>query len=136
MRNVRFLPFALVCLIGCGGPSLSGKYTMTGDGIPPGGKIVLDFNGGKFSQSLDVEQMGMKIHADSTGTYKLDGKKLSMTVTDVKVDDSKLPIQVREIVKSQIADSKAKTQESDVKFEGDTVTLTSNGKSATLTKVK
>ncbi|MEI7985591.1 MAG: hypothetical protein WCI55_08175 [Armatimonadota bacterium] len=136
MRIVWMLPFALISLVGCGGPTIDGKYSMTGEGTPPGGKIVMDLKAGKFTQTMDVEQMGMKIHADTTGTYTFDGKKIKMTVTDIKVDDANLPAQVKEMIKGQIEQTKSKTQESDVKIEGEVVTLTSEGKTATLTKIK
>jgi hypothetical protein len=136
MRIVMLLPLALVCLVGCGGPSIDGKYSMTGEGTPPGGTIVIDFKAGKFTQTMDVDQFGMKIHADTTGTYTYDGKKLKMTVTDIKVDDAKLPEQVKAMIKGQIEETKTKSQESDVKIEGEVISLTSAGKTATLTKIK
>jgi hypothetical protein len=130
------LPFALVCLIGCGGPSIDGKYNLAADGMPPGSSLVLEFKGGNFTQVLDAENMGIKIHVDTTGTYTYDGKKLVMTEKEVKVDDSKLPAQLKAAIKSQVEASKGKVQTSDVKIEGDKIMLTSEGKTATLTKVK
>ena len=136
MRISRLLPIALVCLVGCGGPSLVGKWTMSGAGVPSGAKTTIEFTSDKFTQVMDMDQMGMKIHVDSSGTYTFDGKKLKMKVTDIKLDDSKLPDAVKSMAKTQMEAEKGKEQEADVKLEADTATLTAKGSTATLTKVK
>lgn len=136
MRILSIVPFALVCLIGCGGPSLSGKYEMTADGMPPGTKITIEFNGGTFNQVVDADVAGMKMHSDTVGTYTYDGKKLVQTVKEVKIDDSKLPEQVKTGIKAQVEAAKGKSTEFEVKIEGEGMTLTNSGKSAKLTKIK
>ena len=136
MQSFRLLPFVLVCLVGCGGPSLSGKYSVAADGMPPGTKIVMEFNSGKYTQTVDADAMGMKLHSDTTGTYTYDGKKIVMTITDIKVGDSNLPAAAKEQMKAQIEAGKSKPQESEVKIDGENMTFTTNGKAITLTKIK
>ena len=141
MRITRILPFALVCLAGCGGPSLVGKWSVSGDTkMPPGTKVTLDFTSSGFTQAADFTQMGIAIHVDTIGTYTFDGKKAKMTVTDLKFDDSKIPAQYKELAKSQFATqtaaAKGKTEEVDVKLDGDTATFTQKAGTVTLTKVK
>ena len=84
--------------------------------------------------------MGTNIHVDTTGTYTFDGKKLKMTTTEMKMDDSKIPAQYKELAKSafnaQAAQAKGKTEEIDVKLEGDTATFTQATGKATLTRIK
>lgn len=141
MRISHVLPFALVCLVGCShGPSLVGKWTVSGDKVPKSSKLGMEFTSSGFTQTTDMEQMGVNIHIDTNGTYTFDGKKLKMTVTDMKLDDSKIPAQYKEIAKSgfaaQAAAAKGKTEEIDVKLDGDTATFTQPKGSATLTRVK
>ena len=141
MRITCILPLVLVCLVGCGGPSLVGKWNVAGDTkMPPGAKLMLDFKSDKFTQTTDFDQMGVKIHVDTTGTYTFDGKKLKMTVTDIKLDDSNIPAQYKELAKSQFeaqaGAARGKTEEIDVKLEGDTATFTQKTGTSTLTRVK
>ena len=141
MRILRILPLALVCLVGCGGgPSLVGKWNIKADKMPPGAKMVLEFTSTGYSQGSDFEQAGMKIHVDTIGTYTFDGKKLKMTTSEIKLDDSKLPEQIRALAKKQLeaqnAQLKGKTEEIDVKLEGDTAVFTQPSGNATLTRIK
>ena len=140
MRIFRILPLALVCLVGCGGPSLVGKWNVSADKMPPGAKLTMEFTSTGFTQSTDIVQMGTNIHVDTTGTYTFDGKKLKMTTTEMKMDDSKIPAQYKELAKSafsaQAAQAKGKTEEIDVKLDGDTATFTQPTGKATLTRIK
>jgi hypothetical protein len=141
MRNLLFLPIALVCLAGCGGPSLVGKWNVSGDKkLPAGANTVIEFTSDKFTQTTDFMQMRIRVHFDIIGTYTFDGKKLKRIVTDMKLDDSQIPSQFKEMARSQFsvqADAvKGKVEEIEVKLDGDTATLTQKDGTITLTRIK
>lgn len=100
----------------------------------------MDFTSSGYTQTAEFDQMGMKIHVDTLGTYTFDGKKLKMTVTDMKFDDSQIPAQYKEIAKSQFATqataAKGKTEEIDVTLDGDKATFSQKSGTATLTRIK
>jgi hypothetical protein len=136
MRLYHALPLTLLLLAGCGGgPSLVGKWNMTGAGVPQGATVVTEFTSNTFKSVVDMAGPGMSIHAESSGTYTFDGKKIKMTTTDIKLDDAKLPAMVKDLVKQQIDKEKGKSQEGELKIEGDKATISTPEGVITLTKV-
>lgn len=139
MRIFRMLPLALVCLVGCGGPPLAGKWNMSAAGSPPGSKLVTEFMADTFKVDVEFEQGGMKMKFDFSGDYTYDGKKLKMVGKTVHIDESSLPAAVKgqlPMIKSSLEKTVLTTQEGDAKLEGDTLTFTEKGKVTTFTKIK
>ena len=138
MRICVILPLVVVCLIGCGGsPSLVGKWSMSGNiKMPPGTKATIEFTADKFTQSNDIPLMGISVHMDEIGNYTLDGGKLSMTVTEVKLDQSKVPDQYRQIAAAQSEAAKGPREVIEANIDTDTVTLNQKAGIATLTRIK
>ncbi len=139
MRIYRALPLALVCLAGCGGPSLVGKWNMSGAGTPPGSTATTDFTANTFKTNFDFNQGGMSFHVDVSGDYTFDGKKLRMTGKSFNIDDSKLPAAIKSqmgAVKGMMEKEMLKTDESEIKIENDTFTMTGPKGTMTFTKVK
>ncbi|MBS1728558.1 MAG: hypothetical protein JST51_17715 [Armatimonadetes bacterium] len=135
MRIYRALPLALVCLAGCGGPSLVGKWTMSGASAPPGAITIIEFTSDSFTQTVDMAQP-IQVHAVGKGVYKIQGDKISMTVNDVEIDDSKFPEALKAAVKGTIDKQKGQTITGTLKIEGDTATITADKGTITLAKVK
>ena len=136
MRLYRALPFVLVFLAGCGGPSLGGKWTASGGGVPAGAKSTIEFTDSTFKQTIEATQMGISLKIEANGTYTINDKKIKLTVNDLKLDDSQIPAAFKDQAKKQVEAGKGKTQEGDLKIDGDTATITSAGVTMTLTKVK
>lgn len=137
MRIYRMLPLALICLAGCsGGPSLAGKWNMNAPGMPAGSSLITEFTSNKFTTTLDTEQMGIKLHVETSGDYTYDGKKLKMTTTDIKIDDSKLPEMARKSIKEAVEKEKGKSKEGDLKLEGDKATFSAPEGTLNMTRVK
>lgn len=104
--------------------------------MPPGATVSMEFTSNTFKQTVDASNAGMSIHADSTGTYTITDKKIKMTTTDIKLDDSKLPPAAKEIIKAAIEKEKGKSQEGELKIDGDTATITTDKGVLTLTRAK
>lgn len=138
MRIQKALPLILlVALFGCNkGPSLAGKWSVSATGIPAGAKVEVDFTDSAFTQTLDLTISGMKIHATTTGNYKIEADKIKMTTTDIKVDDKDLPPQFRDAMKTQMDKELNQTKEGTIKIEGDTATITIDKGTQTLTRIK
>ncbi len=137
MRISYASPLVVLLLAGCGAKSpLAGKWNASTPGMPPAAKIVMDFSSDTFTQTVDMTGNGLTIHADSKGTYKIDGTKVKMTTTEIKLDDSKLPAAIKDMVKQQVEAEKGKTQEGELKVDGDTATITTDKGAMTLTKIK
>lgn len=137
MRLYRLLPLALFCLVACGGKqTLVGKWNMTGAGTPTGSKFTMEFSEEGFMQTVDLKQGSVDLHVVGKGVYTLEGNKLVMTVTDVTFDEARVPTEVRDLVRQKVMQDKGKTQETEVKFENDTVQMISPGGTATLTRIK
>ena len=83
MRINRLLPLSFVCLIGCGGPTIVGKWSTK----VREGTTTMEFTSNTFTQSSDGEANGVKMHLELSGTYTFDGKKMKMNVTAIKLPD-------------------------------------------------
>ena len=116
MRITRLLPFALLCMAGCGkGPAFVGKWTTT----MPGGTTNIEFTSNTFKQTSDFAGM----HMESSGTYVSDTTKITMTITDIK-----MPEQFKALAKPEdIAKAKATPYVVDFKLEEEKLTLTPTG---------
>jgi len=139
MRILHALPLAIVCLVGCGGPSLAGKWDTKAAGAPPGSKAVTEFTGSTFTMGLDMGQGDQSLHIDFSGDYTFDGKKLKMVGKKVVVDDSKIPAQFKSQVKAiqpMLEQQLLKTEEGDLKLEGDVATFNNGKTTTTFTKIK
>lgn len=138
---------------GCGGgKSVEGKWTTTGSAsLPPGATVVTTFAGGdKLTMTMDVPQdlpdgKKINIHADVTGTYKLEGEKMSMKADDVKFSGTGFPPELKTAFDTAMADMAKQTKEQinkegSVKFawvDDDTFTLTGkDGKPETFKRMK
>ncbi len=136
--------FALA-LVGCGGPSLSGDYTVDAGKMPQGMKAVANFSGSNVLIKMEMPiPMGDKpIKMEMSGTYTLSGENLVMDITSTKLDESSVPAALKPMLdanKGQMDQMKSKSTGT-VKFEGDVVTYTAKDEkgadaSMTMTKVK
>jgi hypothetical protein len=129
-----------ILLVGCSKPSLVGKWNVTGTkGLPPGSTLVMEFTDSKYSGDLTISQMGANIKIKSDGNYTFDGKKVVMTTTSSKIDESTVPAALKAMlpmIKQQMDAQNGKAIEGETKIEGDTVTITDKDSSQTLTRIK
>ena len=116
MRITRIMPFALICLAGCGGPSIVGKWSATA----AQGTATMEFTSNTFKQISDSGSGAMAIHVEASGTYTFDGKKLMMTIQDIQVPEALKAMFTAEALKKV----KEKPVELDAKLDGDKLTLT------------
>ena len=114
MRIFRMLPLAVVCLVGCGAPSIVGKWTANINS----GSSTLEFTSNTFKQTSEAGKMKM----EASGTYTYDGKQITMKITDMNVPDQ---------LKSVIDKVKATPVIIDAKLDGDKLTLTQDAAAGT-----
>ena len=136
--------FALA-LVGCGGPSLSGDYDISGGKMPSGAKSTANFSGSNvvINMELPLPTGGAPIKMDMSGTYTLSGEKLEINITTAKLDESSIPAALKPMIdanKGQMEGLKSKLTGT-VKFEGDVATYTAKDEkggdaSMTFTKAK
>lgn len=136
--------FALA-LVGCGGPSLSGDYDISGGKMPSGAKSTANFSGSNvvIKMELPLPTGGAPIKMDMSGTYTLSGEKLEINITTAKLDESSIPAALKPMIdanKGQMEGLKSKLTGT-VKFEGDVATYTAKDEkggdaSMTFTKAK
>jgi len=108
---------AVVLTVGCKKPGLEGKWT----GSVSNMQSTLEFQGGgTFKQTSTAPVVGS---VEATGTYKIEGEKVNITVSDAKAGG-----------KSVIAMLPPQMKQQSVTFKVDGDSLTLNG--ATLTRVK
>ena len=132
-----FAACVALSLIGCGKSGLSGKWNMTGGGMPPGATSQIEFTGDKYTMEVSASQGAMALKVNTAGTFTYKDTKLEMTQTSMTIDDSKLPAQVRDMVKKQIETTMPKTQSGTVTMtDADNATLATEKGSITLTRVK
>jgi len=143
MKKVLVLiPLFALLAFGCSKPGLEGKWTMSGGPMIKNNTTgTITYTGNRFTLVMDVAQVGLKV--TTTGSYKLEGEKLSQTTDDVTVDDSKVAAQFKAMIKAVVIPAKLKEtmnadKSSAIKFtDADKVVLT-GGKDGdvTLTRVK
>lgn len=134
--SLALIPLALA---GCGKKDpFIGKWSVSGKEIPQGMNATMEFtDGGKVKMAMSGNIMGMELKVDGNGTYTVDGDKITTTISDMKLDDSKLPPAFKAQAKAGLENSELKKpQTSTFKAEGETITLTGKDGSTTLTKVK
>ena len=137
MRKFAWLIVCPMLLVACSKNPLVGKWNMSGGSMPAVAKSVVEFKGdGTFVMNVEISQMGIVAKIDSSGTYKMEGEKLTTTISKFNVDDSQIPAAFRQVAKSQIEQSMNKPNEGTFKLEGDTGTWTTANGSMTLTKAK
>jgi hypothetical protein len=139
--SFAIIPFALIPLasVGCGKKDpFIGKWNVSGAKMPPGLTATMEFQeGNKLKMGMNGNIAGMEIKVDGTGTYKVEGEKITTTVSEMKLDDSKLPAAFRAQAKAGLENSEMKKpQTSTFKIEGETITLNGSDGTTTLTKVK
>ncbi len=84
----------------------------------------MEFTSNTFKQITDASGM----HMEASGTYVYDGKKMTMTLTDIKVPD-----QLKAFAKPEdIAKAKATPSVVEVKLEEEKLTLTPTGGAASM----
>ena len=131
-------------LVGCGGPSMVGDWTVVSDKMPGGAAATANFTSSGYTMNVEAGQGGMNIVIKMDGTYTLKGDQLTMTSGNVTIDDSKIPAAYRSLVapvQKQLDEQKGKSNTGTIKIEGDVATF--NGKddkggpiTMTFTKVK
>jgi hypothetical protein len=136
---------AVLFVAGCkSGPSLDGKWNMTGGSMgqmPPGSTATMEFSGGKMTMVMvgKDDQTG-ELGITANGTYELKETTLTMKVTDVKLDTSKVKAEVKPMIEQFLKPETFKEQlnkdtEFKVTFVSDKeVTLASKGGTTTLKK--
>ena len=137
MRKFAWLIVCPMLLVACSKNSLVGKWNMSGGSMPAAAKSVVEFKSdGTFVMNVEISQMGIVAKIDSSGTYKMEGEKLTTTISKFNVDDSQIPAAFRQVAKSQIEQSMNKPNEGTFKLEGETGTWSTANGSMTLTKAK
>ena len=137
MRKFAWLIVCPMLLVACSKNPVVGKWNMSGGSMPPSAKSVVEFKGdGTFVMNVEISQMGIVAKIDSSGTYKMEGEKLTTTISKFNVDDSQIPAAFRQVAKSQIEQSMNKPNEGTFKLEGETGTWSTANGSMTLTKAK
>lgn len=133
--------FALA-LVGCGGPSLSGDWTVTNDKLPPGATATANFTSNTFKMDIKAGQGGVNVSITTDGNYTLKGEELSMTTVNSTFDDSQIPAAFKPMVepaKKAMEEAKGKATTGTVKIEGDTATFIGKdhkGEAVTMTFTK
>jgi hypothetical protein len=118
--------FVALLLAGCA-PSVVGKW----EGSMAGTNGSLEFKpDGKFEQNFTVPMLPMVGTLSATGTYKVEGDKLSTKTADVMAGGKS----IKALMPPQL--SKQLDQNVTFKVEGDKLTLDSGKGTATLTRVK
>jgi hypothetical protein len=117
-------------LLGCSKPSVVGKWQGSQSIQSPMGNQNLNFTteykaDGTFSQSATVANMNV----GAKGTYKVDGDKVTSTVTSVEA-----PPMIKKFVEPTL--KKQVNQTVSFKVEGDNLTFTGAGQTMTMTRVK
>jgi|GEM_PF-6690745 len=151
VKSLLLLPLLVVgafCIQGCSGPSVEGTWTMTpAEELPVKATFKTTFTKPDKATTVvlatsAVPGVGeLKLQADVTGTWKLDGTKMSFTATDAQLkssDGKELPGFMTDQIKDMIKDNLTKGSTGTLKWEGNdkfTVTLDS-GKIATFERVK
>ena len=123
------LAFSSTLLLGCKKePSLVGKW----EGAAQGQNAILEF---KDDKTVSIEIQVASATITLSGDYKLDGKNFSMTLK--KADKKNVPAQLAPIIDQGLKSALNKETKSTVEFNTeDEVTMTSNGKTEKLTRVK
>jgi hypothetical protein len=138
---MRFaIPFVVLglALVACSKPGLVGKWK----GNAADGKTndTTEFlPDGKFVSQVHLEQGAMKLDMSASGTYTAEGEKISLTMTDIKIDESKLPAEVKAFlpqIKQGIDGQKGKKMDGTFKIEGDKLTITGSNMNGSYTRVK
>ncbi|MDX1935438.1 MAG: hypothetical protein SFU56_22790 [Capsulimonadales bacterium] len=134
-------PLALLVLpllAGCA-PSPVGKWKMatSANGMTVTGTMEFRQNG-TLSQTLNAPMAG---EVKASGTYKTNGDKMEIQVTDVELGQQAMamvPPAMQDTIRKQIKEGIAKNgkQETTFKIENDKMTLTRDGQSMTMDRVK
>lgn len=138
MRSALAILVLGLSLVACSKPGLVGKWK----GSAPGGQgeSVTEFKGDNtYVSTIHASQQGMSLDITASGTYKADGEKLSMTISDFKIDESKLDAQTKQmmpLIKGALDQQKNKPMDGTFKLEGDKLTITNGGMPGTYDRVK
>ncbi|MBS1700984.1 MAG: hypothetical protein JST12_04930 [Armatimonadetes bacterium] len=124
MRNYAVLTLAIVCLAGCGRPTLVGKWSATENG----GTMTLDFTSNEMTMNMDSDALGQKFHMEMSGPYTYDGKNIHWTV-----DEINLPGDFKQL-SAVLEQQKGKSSDIPAKIEGDKLTLSTTSSDAMLSK--
>ena len=149
------LPIVLLVSLfvaGCSsGRSLEGKWNATPGSMPKGSTVTAEFSGGnglKMAMEMPQDMGGgqeVKLHADITGTYTLEGDTIKLVADDVKMSGSGFPAEIKAAFDASMKDMSAKlkeqiNQEGSTKFawvDDNTFTITGKaGKPETFTRAK
>ena len=131
MKAFAVAPLLVLGLVGCSkAPTPVGKW----NGTVKGQSLVIDFKEDKTFVAAPSAPPFPGVKLQMSGTWAQDGEKLTQTIT--KIDLEGLPPQFKTMVDGQMKGLLNKPQTGTVKFEGDTMTLTSPDGTQTLTRVK
>ncbi|HLO97911.1 MAG TPA: hypothetical protein VK171_04885 [Fimbriimonas sp.] len=128
------LGFVVLCLAiaGCSKPGIVGKWKGSGPG--GNGEIITEFKGDNtHSSTITASQGGVELVITSSGTYKAEAEKITMTITDFKIDESKLDAQTKKLmplIKTALDEQKNKPSEGTFKLEDDGNSLNITGAAA------
>jgi hypothetical protein len=137
MRKFAWLIVCPMLLVACSKNPLVGKWNMSGGSMQAGAKSVVEFKGdGTFVMNVEISQMGIVAKIDSSGTYKMEGEKLTTTISKFNVDDSQIPAEFRQVAKSQIEHLMNKPIEGTLKLVGETGTVTTTNGIITIGKIQ
>lgn len=139
MRKFALLAVTAIILVACGKKDpLIGKWNATGGNLPKGVTTTFEFeDGNKLKTAMTGAVMGVEIKIDGNGTYKVEGDKITMTMSEVKLDDSKIPAAFKSAAKNQIENGDMKKPRTGkLKIDGDTATVTDKAEPLTLTRIK
>jgi hypothetical protein len=119
-----------ITLLGCSKPSVIGKWQGTQTAQTPMGSQQINFTteykaDGTFNQSATVANMNI----GAKGTYKVDGDKVTSSVTSVEA-----PELIKKIAEPTL--KKQINQTVTFKVEGDNLTFTGKGAGETMTMTR
>lgn len=102
--------------------------------------MVTEFKGDNtYVSDLHASQQGITLDISTSGTYKAEGEKLSMTITGFKIDESKLDAKTKQslpFITALLEQQKNKPMDGTFKLEGDKLTVSNSGMPGTYDRVK
>ncbi|MBS1700985.1 MAG: hypothetical protein JST12_04935 [Armatimonadetes bacterium] len=135
MRTFCCLLLPVLCMTGCGKPSLAGKWSVTGSKTVTAKSATAEFKDDTFTLDTAVGSGRASIKVIASGDYTFDGKKLTMTTTAVRIDDPRLQGGGSSFQKF-LEKTMLKTTESDIKIENDSFKFGSGDSQLTFTRGK
>lgn len=151
MCEMKSRPWSLLLLLvcGCSGPSIVGKWTVTpADPLAIPATVTATFgNPNQLTVFVEAKPTipfagDFKVEADVSGTWRIEGDKISVNPNEVVVKSSMAEGQAKGLiadeVERQVKDTVSKSATGTMKWEGaDKITITNaDGKTAILARIK